>query len=186
MKRAGRPALTIDVVVDSDRWAGAEDLQSTVRRAVTEAGAALSIKGAELAVVLADDAAIRSLNRRWRGVDAATNVLSFPTKNDASGHLGDIVLAFETIARQARSERKPLAHHVAHLAVHGVLHLVGYDHQRGEDARRMEETERDILKRLGIPDPYRPRALPIPRRAPRRTVQRRAKAAAQRRAKRSR
>lgn len=157
MKRAGRPALTIDFVVDSDRWTGAEDLQTTVRRAVTEAAAALSTEGTELAIVLADDSAMRALNHRWRGVDAATNVLSFPTKNDASGHLGDIVLAFETIAQEARAERKPLAHHLAHLAVHGVLHLAGYDHQRREEARRMERRERDILKRLGIPDPYRPR-----------------------------
>lgn len=192
MRRAGRRALTIDVVVDSERWAGAEKLQSMVRRAVIEAAAALSTTGTELAIVLADDSAIRALNRRWRGIDAATNVLSFPTKNGAAGHLGDIVLAFETIASEARSERKPFAHHLAHLAVHGFLHLVGYDHQRHEDALRMEQAEREILKRLGIPDPYRPRPrprprsrpaprpAPRPRRSTRRPAKRRAKPAATR------
>lgn len=180
MRRAGRRALAIDVVVDSDRWRGAKNLKSTVRRAVRQAAAAVSTTGTELAIVLTDDAAIRVLNRRWRGIDAATNVLSFPTKNAAAGHLGDIVLAFETVAREARSQHKPLAHHLAHLAVHGFLHLVGYDHQRGEDAREMEETERKILKRLAIPDPYRPRALPEPpprsRRAGRQPAQPRAAA----------
>jgi probable rRNA maturation factor len=112
--------------------------------------------GSELAIVLTDDSAIRALNRDWRDVDKATNVLAFPTKNAAANHLGDIVLAFETIAREARSERKPFAHHLAHLAVHGFLHLVGYDHARPKDALEMERTERKILRRLAIPDPYRP------------------------------
>ena len=76
------------------------------------------------------------LTGTWRGIDAATNVLSFPAKRGSAGrHLGDIVLAYETIAREARGEHKPLAHHVAHLAVHGFLHLLGYDHERDEDAR---------------------------------------------------
>ena len=113
--------------------------------------------GAELAIVLTDDLAIRALNRDWRGIDKATNVLSFPTKS-AGGEpplLGDIVLAYETIAREARAERKPFAHHVAHLAVHGFLHLFGYDHERDEDAEAMEQVERKILRRLAIPDPYR-------------------------------
>ncbi len=157
MTRAARSALTVDVLVVSDRWPDAAELQSTVRRAVTEAAAALSTTATELAIVLTDDSAIRALNRHWRGVDKATNVLAFPTKNAAGGHLGDIVLAFETIAREAASERKPLAHHLAHLAVHGFLHLVGYDHERHKRALEMERTERQILRRLAIPDPYRPR-----------------------------
>jgi probable rRNA maturation factor len=162
MTRTARSALTIDVLVDSGRWDDAEEVKSIVRRAVTQAAAAtLSTTVTELAIVLTDDSAIRVLNRDWRGIDAATNVLSFPTKN-ASGehlgkHLGDIVLAFETIAREARSERKLLAHHVAHLVVHGFLHLVGHDHESDEDALAMEQAERKILRRLAIPDPYRPR-----------------------------
>jgi len=156
MTRAAGGALTIDVIVHSELWKDAGKLQSTVRRAVTRAAATLSTRGAELAIVLTDDSAIRALNRDWRGVDKATNVLAFPTKNAAAKHLGDVVLAFETIAREARSERKPLAHHLAHLAVHGFLHLVGYDHERHEDAVKMERTEREILRQIAIPDPYRP------------------------------
>jgi probable rRNA maturation factor len=169
MKRATRHALKIDLRVDSDRWKEAAKVNAIVRRAVTQA-AARSTKGGELAIVLTDDSAIRLLNRDWRGVDAATNVLSFPTK-DTGGQpplIGDIVLAFETIAREARAERKPFAHHVAHLAVHGFLHLIGYDHERDADAVEMEQAERDILQRLAIPDPYRRKAkAPVkrPRRA---------------------
>jgi len=105
--------------------------------------------------VLTDDSAIRQLNRAWRGVDAATNVLSFPTSRAGGALIGDIVLAYETVAREACAEHKPFAHHVAHLAVHGFLHLLGYDHEQAGDAERMEQTERDILRRLAIPDPYR-------------------------------
>ncbi|HMK69432.1 MAG TPA: rRNA maturation RNase YbeY [Xanthobacteraceae bacterium] len=157
--RKARRALKIDVIVESDRWQESDDVRSLVRRAAREAAAALSTPAAELAIVLSDDSAIRVLNRVWRGVDRATNVLSFPTKraaDSAPALLGDVVLAYETIAREARAERKPFADHVAHLAVHGFLHLLGYDHQRSGDAAAMERVERDVLRRLAIPDPYRP------------------------------
>jgi len=157
MRQAAPARLKIDVVADSGLWKRAPKIRSTVRRAVGETAAALSTSGAELAIVLTDDSAIRSFNRLWRGVDAATNVLSFPTRpvRGEPRHLGDIVLAYETIAREARAERKPLAHHVAHLAVHGFLHLLGYDHERDAEAEQMERLERKILRRLAIPDPYR-------------------------------
>jgi probable rRNA maturation factor len=147
----------IDVLVESDLWKRKAEVTSMVRRAVVEAAAALATPEAELAIVLTDDSAIRVLNREWRGVDAATNVLSFPTGGHAGkrSHIGDIVLAYETIAQEARAERKPFAHHVAHLAVHGFLHLLGYDHGRATEAEAMERTERAILRRLAIPDPYR-------------------------------
>jgi probable rRNA maturation factor len=151
-------ALDIDVIVVSKRWrADAKRVRAILRRAVRKAAAtARSTKAAELAIVLTDDSRIRLLNRQWRGIDAATNVLSFPTRNGRDKrHLGDIVLAFETIAREARAERKPFAHHLAHLAVHGLLHLIGYDHENDQDAARMERAERQSLKALGIPDPYR-------------------------------
>jgi len=160
MRRAAHNAFKIDVLVESDVWKERVKVKSTVRRAVRQAAAALSTRGAELAIVLTDDSAIRLLNRDWRGIDAATNVLSFPTKS-AGGEpplIGDIVLAYETIAREARAERQPFAHHVAHLAVHGFLHLLGYDHQRDRDAEAMEQLERKILRRLAIPDPYGRRA----------------------------
>jgi probable rRNA maturation factor len=117
----------------------------------------LSTPRSELAIVLTDDSTIRQLNRDWRGVDAPTNVLSFPASRTGSAPLfiGDIVLAFETIAGEAKAERKPFAHHIAHLAVHGFLHLLGYDHLRKKDAEEMEQLERDILRRLRVPDPYR-------------------------------
>ena len=150
--------VTIDVLVESDLWKEMEDAGSIVERAIAEAAAVLSTPRTELAIVLTDDSAIRSLNRAWRGIDAATNVLSFPTSRGSSPLclIGDIVLAYETIAREALDQHKPFAHHLAHLAAHGFLHLLGYDHERDRDAERMEEIECNVLRRLAIPDPYRP------------------------------
>jgi len=113
----------------------------------------------ELAIVLTDDSAIRALNRDWRGKDEPTNVLSFPAQEPGADRraprmLGDIVIAYETAAREAEVEGKPLVHHLAHLAVHGFLHLVGYDHEASEEADAMEGLEVAILARLGVPDPY--------------------------------
>jgi len=150
-------SLAIDVLIESGLWNNAgEDPGSIAKRAIEQAAAMLSTPRAELAIVLTDDSAIRSLNRAWRGVDAATNVLSFPTNRTGGARrlIGDIVLAYETIACEARARHKPFAHHLAHLAVHGFLHLLGYDHERDADAERMERIERDILRHLGIPDPY--------------------------------
>ncbi len=152
-----RATAKIDVLVESKLWKRAKDAEPVVRRAIAEAAATLSTPGAELAIVLSDDSAIRLLNRTWRGVDAATNVLSFPTGRTGGDPLliGDIVLAYETVAAEALAEGKPFADHLAHLAVHGFLHLLGYDHERKKDAEAMERLERDILLRLAIPDPYR-------------------------------
>ncbi|MGB7102896.1 MAG: rRNA maturation RNase YbeY [Xanthobacteraceae bacterium] len=151
-----RATAKIDVLVESKLWKNAKDAELVVRRAIAEAAATLSTPGAELAIVLTDDSAIRLLNRTWRGMDAATNVLSFPAGRTGGDPLliGDIVLAYETIAAEAQAEGKPFAHHLAHLAVHGFLHLLGYDHERKKDAEAMERLERDILQRLAIPDPY--------------------------------
>jgi len=158
MTHAPGAKLKIDVLVDSDLWTDAAKIRATLRRAVAQAAAMVSTSGSELAIVLTDDSAIRQLNRLWRGVDAPTNVLSFPTKRsgtDEPPHLGDIVLAHETIAREARDEHKPFTHHVAHLAVHGFLHLLGFDHRKMDEAESMEDMERKILRRLSIADPYR-------------------------------
>jgi len=157
MRRTAKDRCKIDVLVESGLWKEPRVVKSLVRRAIKEAAAAVSTSKAELAIVLTSDSAIRLLNRDWRDTDAATNVLSFPAQS-AGGEpplLGDIVLAYETVAREARDEGKPFAHHVAHLTVHGFLHLNGYDHQRGKDAEEMEKLERKILRRLAIPDPYR-------------------------------
>jgi probable rRNA maturation factor len=161
MTRGARPIVKVEVLVRSDcwqdRWQDTRSAAAIVRRAVSRAAATLSTSPAELAIVLTDDPTIRALNRDWRGIDAATNVLSFPAKNTGGRHLGDIVLAYETIAREARRERKPFAHHLAHLAVHGFLHLAGYDHAGEREALVMEDAERAILRQLAIPDPYRAR-----------------------------
>lgn len=164
-KRAARHACNVDLLVESVRWNGAGRVKALLRRAVGAAAAELSTGGVELAIVLTDDSAIRLLNRQWRGIDKATNVLSFPSQQpsaDTGGQsllIGDIVLAYETIAREAEAEGKPFAHHLAHLAVHGFLHLNGCDHERDEEAEAMEQLERKILRRLRIPDPY---GLPAP------------------------
>jgi probable rRNA maturation factor len=155
--RKTRAALKIDVLVEAELWKRKNGVKSAARRAIAKAADVLSTPSSELAIVLTDDSAIRVLNRDWRGVDAPTNVLSFPAgrAGGAPPFIGDIVFAYETIAGEARAARKPFAHHIAHLAVHGFLHLLGYDHVRTQDAEAMEELERDILRRLRIPDPYR-------------------------------
>jgi len=166
MRRTAKDRCKIDVLVESGLWKEPRVVKSLVRRAIKEAAAAVSTSKAELAIVLTSDSAIRLLNRDWRDTDAATNVLSFPAQS-AGGEpplLGDIVLAYETVAREAHDEGKPFAHHVAHLTVHGFLHLNGYDHQRGKDAEEMEKLERKILRRLAIPDPYRAAARSAKRR----------------------
>ena len=153
-----RPALAVDIVVESPLWKAQRGADAMLRRALAAAAALVPSDG-ELAVVLTDDAAIRALNRDWRGKDAATNVLSFPAKEArpdrrAPRLLGDIVIAYETVAREAAAEGKPFMHHLAHLAVHGFLHLVGYDHEANGDADAMERLEIAILARLDVPDPY--------------------------------
>lgn len=153
-----------EVLVAADCWQSEADAEAIVHRAIAAAATAVEADtgGAELAVMLTDDAGIRALNRDWRGIDKPTNVLSFPaaTPDRASSHrdaprmLGDIAIAFETTRAEAEAEHKPLSHHLSHLAVHGFLHLIGYDHETDNEAEAMESLERDILARLGIPDPY--------------------------------
>jgi len=112
-----------------------------------------------LSLVLADDATVRGLNARWRGKDAPTNVLAFASdETPIAGKpvlLGDVVLAYETVAAEAKTQGKSLADHLRHLVIHGVLHLLGYDHIAAAPARRMEALETRILDSLGVPDPYR-------------------------------
>ena len=151
-------ALDIDVQVQSPKWDGEPAAVETVRAAVAAATEAVPAKG-EMSVVLTDDAAVRSLNRDWRGIDKPTNVLSFPASSPKTkgipALLGDVIVAYETLAREAAEEKKPVPHHLAHLVVHGYLHLLGYDHQTDSEAEAMEGLERNILARLNIADPYR-------------------------------
>lgn len=155
--------LSIDVIVESPLWAAQPDAETLLRKAVNEAASVMSTTPAELAIVLTDDSRIGRLNREWRSIDKATNVLSFPAQAMPVADriaamqpvpLGDIVIAYETTAAEARAEAKSFAAHLAHLAVHGFLHLVGQDHEGDDEAEMMEGLERAILARLGIADPY--------------------------------
>jgi probable rRNA maturation factor len=154
-------AVDIALLVESPLWTDEAAWRAAAERAVAAAVdvAELDVPvGAELSLVLTDDAAIRDLNREHRGKDKATNVLSFPGFDPDEAPeplLGDIVIAYETVAREAAEEAKPIADHFCHLVVHGMLHLFGYDHETDDDAEVMEAEERRVLARLGIADPYR-------------------------------
>jgi len=154
-------AMTIDILVESDLWGDPEalraDVETTVAMAAEMADAEIT-EAAELSLVLTDDASIRVVNRDHRGLDKPTNVLSFPQDDpdaDAYGPLlGDIVVAHETVVREAIDDDISFRAHFLHMIVHGFLHLVGYDHMNDDEAEEMEGLETAILARLGIADPY--------------------------------
>ncbi|VFU09374.1 putative metal-dependent hydrolase [Methylocella tundrae] len=149
----------IDIAIEAEAWDGFEDpaglAETVIGQTISQSGVRLA-EGAEISIVLCDDAFIADLNRKWRSIDKPTNVLSFPSGGAiaSSPVLGDIVIAFETAAREAEEAAKPLRDHVAHLLAHGFLHLIGYDHIADADAEAMEALERSVLARLGIEDPY--------------------------------
>ena len=152
--------VSLDISVPSSLWRGLPRARAIAREtivaAATESGAVR--EGAIVSLCLTDDAALRALNLRWRGLDKPTNVLSFPSVppgrlGDATA-LGDIALAYETLAREAENLGVPLADHYRHLIAHGFLHLIGYDHETDAEAERMEALETRILARLGAADPY--------------------------------
>lgn len=148
-------SVQVDVVVGSPLWSQTPEAEKAVRQAIAACETLFEPVDAEIAVLLCDDAEIRRLNARWRGKDAATNVLSFPASQNAAGrHLGDIAVSYETLAREASDERKMIVHHLSHLTVHGYLHLLGFDHETDDEADEMEGLEREILADLGIGDPY--------------------------------
>src|ERR1700758_1670496 len=151
-----------DILITADCWQNQSNAEDVVLRAIAATVSAVELPAAktELAVMLTDDTRIRELNQQWRGQDKPTNVLSFPAEwhvgpdDDAPRMLGDIAIAYETTRREAEDEQKPFDHHLSHLAIHGFLHLIGYDHENNDDAEDMETLEREILAQLGIPDPY--------------------------------
>ena len=151
MTRATVARARVDVVLLDPAWAKAlPGVERLVRKA---ARAALGVKARTLTVALSDDRRVQALNRRDRKKNRPTNVLSYPSGEKV--FLGDVVLARQTVWREAREQGKTPADHVAHLVVHGTLHLLGYDHETSDaDAERMEALERRILKKLGIADPY--------------------------------
>jgi probable rRNA maturation factor len=155
-RRAETPS--VDIQIQSPLWHGEKATEQTVRDAIAAAAAALSTADGEVAILLTDDETIRALNRQWRGIDKPTNVLSFPAANpDIARFLGDIAIAYETLKRECGEESREFHHHLAHLTVHGFLHLVGYDHETNADAAAMEGLESRIMARLNMPDPYRGR-----------------------------
>ena len=153
-----------EVLVVADCWQDEPDAEAVIQRAIAAAAETVDadVADAELAVMLTDNSGIRTLNSNWRGVDKPTNVLSFPAlqpdggrrEDDAPRMLGDIAIAYQTMRREADDEKKPFDHHLSHLAVHGFLHLIGYDHETDDDAEAMETLEQEILAQLGIADPY--------------------------------
>ena len=156
------PGARVSVALRCAAWAEAlpRGFVARVVRAVLEDRRVGVKRPAEVSVVLADDPFVRRLNRDHRGKDTPTNVLSFPLEEAASAQgrmllLGDVVLAHRTIRREAKAEGKRVASHAAHMLVHGTLHLLGFDHDRAQAARVMEAHEIRILRRLGVPDPYR-------------------------------
>jgi len=156
----------IDVAVNAEDWASLEApsqlAEAAILAAIGETGVSLA-PNSEISVLFCTDAFIRDLNRKWRGIDQPANVLSFPAGGGAASAplLGDIVIAYETTAKEARAEGKPFDHHLAHLALHGFLHLLGYDHESHRQAEAMERRERLILARLGVPDPYAARGAAV-------------------------
>lgn len=165
-----RPLLSIDLIFDTPEWAKSR-LSARKRVSHVLHTAWNMVPGhprhiyPEITITLTNDASIQILNRDYRDKDKPTNVLSFPMWNNlgeipdnngggASFPLGDIIIAFETISREATEQEKPLADHFTHMLVHGFLHLLGYDHMKDEEARVMESLEIKILKKLLIPNPY--------------------------------
>jgi probable rRNA maturation factor len=151
--------LSLDISVPSPLWRRLPRARPIARETIAAAAAAKKGspgEGWDVSLCLADDAALRALNLSWRGIDKPTNVLSFPAAPGRPGDatLGDIALAYETLAREAEDLGVSLADHYRHLLVHGFLHLVGYDHEADAEAERMETLETRILAQLGVADPY--------------------------------
>src|SRR5258708_4541477 len=159
--------LSLDISVPSPLWRRLPRARPIARETIAAAASESSdVSEGEVSLCLADDSALRALNLSWRGIDKPTNVLSFPAApvdavadrvgraQRARLQLGDIALAYETLAREAEDLGVSLADHYRHLLVHGFLHLIGYDHETDAQAERMEALETKILARLGVADPY--------------------------------
>ena len=148
--------FSIELLVDDPRWRKARGLSTRLRRSAELAlKRGRAAKAAKLTILLTGDARLRRLNRDFRGKDKPTNVLSFPAQSPKGDYLGDIALAYGVTAKEAQIAGKHFADHALHLTVHGVLHLLGFDHETRRAARAMEPLETGILGELGISDPYR-------------------------------
>jgi probable rRNA maturation factor len=164
-RKTPNQTASVSIVVEEPRWRADAPALRLMRKGIRRAMALEPHPGHALppaarsavTVLLTDDRRLRALNAFFRGRDKATNVLSFSPGGDDGHYLGDIALAFGVVAKEARSQRKAMAEHAAHLAIHGVLHLLGYDHENANEAKRMEALEIALLEQLGIGDPYQPR-----------------------------
>ena len=156
------PILDADVVVEDDRWRQyprIEDIVATAAQVLVTLDPTLFAAASAVTVMLSDDARVMALNTNFRNKPTPTNVLSFPAAAGAnepgeSVYLGDIIIARETVEREAEESGIPVPHHVQHLTIHGVLHLLGFDHQTDAEAERMEDMETRALRSIGVADPY--------------------------------
>lgn len=148
----------IEVEVEDPAWTEALPAAAAIveraAAAVLDEIAPSEVEEPVVVVLLTDDEAMADLNQRFRGKVGPTNVLSFPAPANPEGQIGDIALAFGLCAREAAEQGKALEQHLIHLVAHGVLHLLGYDHETDSEAEAMEALERSILETLGVPDPY--------------------------------
>ena len=155
----GRAALpAINIVIEETMWRTDPEVVPLIRRAARTALRSARAGPCPLAVtiLLAGDNRLRDLNAKFRNRHGVTNVLSFPAPREQAPYLGDIALGFGILCREAKAQRKTLAQHAAHLTIHGILHLLGYDHERSREAAIMEKLEISHLARIGVRDPYRP------------------------------
>ncbi len=155
----------IEVLVEEERWhecTSSFDFVNEAAKLALSAGKEPALSSpVNLSILFSTDKHIRELNKTYRGFDKPTNVLAFPAEGNAAGtlkdektHLGDIILAFETVLKEANEQNKTPASHITHLVIHGVLHLMGYDHTTSSEAMKMEQLEVQLMIKLGLTDPY--------------------------------
>jgi probable rRNA maturation factor len=156
-RKKPRAAQAISILVEAPQWNDVPEVEAHIRKAATHALAATGQSGSEISILLGDDTSVRALNSQFRHIDKPTNVLSFPApEGPGKGNaLGDIILGYETVEREAAEQNKVFLHHVQHLTIHGVLHLLGFDHERDGEAAEMEALETKLCLSLGIADPYK-------------------------------
>ena len=155
--------LRLDIIIEGGDWSAFAPIEAALTDVADAIARRLDLTAADAAVSLSSNERVQALNFAYRGQNKPTNVLSFPAFErgmpaGAVRHLGDIALAAETVASEAAAEGKPYRHHLQHLVVHGLLHLLGYDHESEPDALAMEGLEIEILDQLGVPDPYAPQS----------------------------